>query len=111
MTDQKNALAALFLACSRDEALKARFMNDPRAVLMEHGVDVPEDREIRVVENTHVCHHLTLPLLPSARRAAIALSFLSPNGEERTRHARGEHPGGRRAAAPNRVAGPRKTHR
>ena len=82
MTDQKNALAALFFACSRDEALKARFMNDPRAVLMEHGVDVPEDREIRVVENTHDCHHLTLPLLPSAMLMMFEAQTRAPDDRQ-----------------------------
>ncbi len=30
MTEQKNQLASLFAACWKDEALKARFMSDPR---------------------------------------------------------------------------------
>ena len=42
MTEQKNALAQLFAACWKDEALKARFMADPKAVLKEHGLDVPD---------------------------------------------------------------------
>ena len=41
MTEQKNALAQLFAACWKDEALKARLMADPKAVLKEHGLDVP----------------------------------------------------------------------
>ena len=35
MTDQKMKLSALFSACWNDEALKARFMSDPRAVLKD----------------------------------------------------------------------------
>ena len=34
MTEQKNQLASLFAACWKDEALKARFMADPKAVLI-----------------------------------------------------------------------------
>jgi hypothetical protein len=34
MTDQKNQLATLFAACWNDEALKARLMSDPKAVLI-----------------------------------------------------------------------------
>ena len=30
MTEQKNQLASLFAACWKDEALKARFMSDPK---------------------------------------------------------------------------------
>ena len=33
MTEQKNQLASLFAACWKDEALKARLMADPKAVL------------------------------------------------------------------------------
>ena len=39
--DRKDALALLFAACWKDEALKARLMADPKAVLKEHGLDVP----------------------------------------------------------------------
>jgi hypothetical protein len=35
MTEQKNALAQLFAACWKDEALKARFMSDPKSVLKD----------------------------------------------------------------------------
>jgi len=30
MTEQKNQLASLFAACWKDDALKARFMSDPK---------------------------------------------------------------------------------
>ena len=45
MTEERNALTDLFAACWKDDALKARFMADPRAVLAERGIDV------NVVEN------------------------------------------------------------
>ncbi len=32
MTEQRNQLADLFAACWKDEALKQRFMADPRAI-------------------------------------------------------------------------------
>ena len=47
MTEQKNALAQLFAACWKDEALKARLMADPKAVLKEHGLDVPDNLDGR----------------------------------------------------------------
>ena len=64
MTEQKNALAQLFAACWKDEALKARFMADPKAVLKEHGLDVPDDIDVKVVENADDCVHITLPAPP-----------------------------------------------
>ena len=65
MTEQKNALAQLFAACWKDEALKARFMADPKAVLKEHGLDVPDNMDVKVVENADDCVHITLPAPPT----------------------------------------------
>ena len=65
MTEQKNALAQLFAACWKDEALKARFMADPQAVLKEHGLDVPGGIDVKVVENADDCVHITLPASPA----------------------------------------------
>ena len=65
MTEQKNGLAQLFAACWKDEALKARFMSDPKAVLKEYGLDVPDGIDVKVVENADDCVHITLPAKPS----------------------------------------------
>ena len=65
MTEQRNLLAALFAACWKDEALKARFMADPKAVLAEYGMDVPHGMDLNVVENTDTIVHITMPAPPS----------------------------------------------
>ena len=65
MTEQKNALAQLFAACWKDEALKARFMADPKAVLAEYDMPVPENMDVKVVENADDCVHITLPAPPA----------------------------------------------
>ena len=65
MTEQKNALAELFTACWKDEALKARFMADPKAVLAEHGLPVPGGIDVKVVENADDCVHITVPAPPT----------------------------------------------
>ena len=64
MTEQNNALTDLFAACWKDEALKARFMSDPRAVLAERGVEMPEGIDVKVVENSDNTVHITLPMAP-----------------------------------------------
>ena len=66
MTEQKNALAQLFAACWKDEALKARFMADPKAVLAEYDMPVPDGMDVRVVENADDCVHITLPAPPAS---------------------------------------------
>ena len=65
MTEQKNALARLFAACWKDETLKARFMADPKAVLAEYDMPVPDNLDVKVVENADDCVHITLPAPPA----------------------------------------------
>ena len=65
MNEQKNQLASLFAACWKDEALKARLMSDPKAVLAEHGMDVPDGMDVKVVENADNRVHITMPAPPS----------------------------------------------
>ena len=64
MTEERNQLAELFAACWKDEALKQRFMSDPKAVLAEHGMDVPEGMNVNVVENSDNTVHITMPMAP-----------------------------------------------
>ena len=64
MTEQRNKLAALFAACWKDEALKARFMADPKAVMAEFDMDVPDGIDVNVVENTDNTVHITMPKAP-----------------------------------------------
>ena len=65
MTEERNQLAELFAACWKDEALKARFMSDPKAVLAEHGIDVPANINVNVVENSDNTVHITMPPAPA----------------------------------------------
>jgi hypothetical protein len=65
MTEQKHALARLFAACWKDEVLKARFMSDPKSVLAEYDMPVPDGIDVKVVENTDACVHITIPKRPS----------------------------------------------
>ena len=86
MKDSKTALAELFEACWGDADLKARFMSDPRTVMEERGIDlfIPEDREIKVVENTDERHHITLPTLPSAMLMMFDRQTMTPDGHDKT---------------------------
>ena len=65
MTEERNKLAALFAACWKDEALKARFLSDPKAVLAEHGIAVPANINVNVVENSDNTVHITMPMTPA----------------------------------------------
>ena len=65
MTEHRKAIAQLFAACWKDEALKARFMADPKAVLTEYGIDVPANMNVNVVENSDNTVHITMPPAPA----------------------------------------------
>ena len=64
MSNENNPFAELFANCWKDEALKARFMADPVAVLAERGIELSEDIDVKVVENTDNTIHITLPKPP-----------------------------------------------
>ena len=64
MTEERNQLAELFAACWKDDALKQRFMSDPKAVLAEYDMPVPGGMDVKVVENADNCVHITMPMAP-----------------------------------------------
>ena|SRR5579872_905458 len=55
---------ALVAKAWADDNLKARLIDDPATVLREHGMDVPYDLELRVVEDTDQVRYLVLPTSP-----------------------------------------------
>ena len=89
MTEQKNQLASLFAACWKDEALKARFMADPKAVLAEYDMPVPDGMDVKVVENVDNDACITTPASPVEH---LGLS----GGESRDAEGDRNHPDGHR---------------
>jgi hypothetical protein len=39
-------------------------MSDPKAVLAEYGMPVPDGMDVKVVENADNCVHITMPIAP-----------------------------------------------
>ena len=76
MTEERNALTDLFAACWKDDALKARFMADPKAVLAARGIEMPEGMDVNVVENSDNTVHITLPVPPDGH-AEMTMEDLS----------------------------------
>jgi hypothetical protein len=76
MTEDCNALTDLLAACWKDDALKARFMADPKAVLTERGIKMPEGMDVTVLENTDNTVHITLPVPPDGH-AEMTMEELS----------------------------------
>jgi len=48
-----------------DDALKRRFLENPAAVLQEHGIKTKHGVELRVVENTEKMQYVVLPPKPA----------------------------------------------
>ena len=65
MADSSGVLSSIFAACWKDDALKDRFISDPKGVLQEYGLDVPQGIHVKVVENADDCVNITLPAPPS----------------------------------------------
>ena len=76
MTEERNALTDLFAACWKDDALKARFMADPKAVLAERSIEMPDSIDVNVVENSDNTVHITLPVPPDGH-AEMTMEELS----------------------------------
>jgi hypothetical protein len=48
-----------------DPSFKARLLNDAKTVLSEHGITMPADVEVRIIEDQDKVVHLPLPRQPS----------------------------------------------
>jgi len=65
MSEQNSVVSRILATCWKDDAFKARLIADPKAVLAEHGIELPARIEVKVVENTDDCVHITLPKRPA----------------------------------------------
>lgn len=62
MAEEKEKKGAKIIAkAMSDEAFKNELKANPRKVLAEEGIEVPESKEIKVVENTRDEAYLVIP--------------------------------------------------
>jgi len=54
----------------KSNAYRARAVNDPRGVLKDFGVDMPDDVEMRVWDSTAEVRYLVIPQRPEGTEAA-----------------------------------------
>jgi hypothetical protein len=78
-TDQ-NPYAKVIAQAWSDEEFKQRLKDDARAALAEHGIDVPQDKQIEVVENTAETVHLVLPAQPEGEISEKELANVAGGG-------------------------------
>lgn len=73
-----------------DPAFKRRLLDNPVAVAKEHGIPVPSNMKIRIVENTDDVVHVVLPvkppegLLTDEQLDSISGGFSAPTGTSKT---------------------------
>ena len=63
-----------------DPAFAARAQAEPRAVLAEHGLDVPQDTDVCIVSNTAETFNFIMPPDPNAVLADEDLSTVAGGG-------------------------------
>jgi len=61
MSEEEKKHAKFIAKAMSDEAFKNELKANPRKVLAEEGIDVPEGKEIKVVENTRDEEYLVIP--------------------------------------------------
>lgn len=54
-------LAELYLKFASDPELRKRFLKEPKVVLAEHGIHVPDGMGLAIVEDSATIRHLVLP--------------------------------------------------
>ena len=62
-------VTTLAQSCREDPKLRSRAEADPRAVLSEHGIELPLGREVRIEANTAETFHVVLPPDPNSALA------------------------------------------
>ena len=63
----KEILAEVYV----DQELMSRFQKDPKAVLKEKGVNVPEDLDLKVCADTEKVRHIVLPHFGAEKIASV----------------------------------------
>ena len=84
MSKPKPTIEQIPAASATHPELRAKLIADPRAALLEHGVEIRAGVEIRLVENTSEVPHLALPPgqsdeLPGEQLAAASVGGIEKN--------------------------------
>jgi len=63
MESEKEKMGKLIANLYADSELKQNFLGNPKSVLKEKGFSIPDDMDIRVVEDTSRVKYIVLPYL------------------------------------------------
>lgn len=65
VVDSPDPITQIIGRAVRDAAFKSELLDNPKSAAAEMGVTIPEDMEVRVLENSQDELHLILPMNPS----------------------------------------------
>lgn len=78
--EKAKKMGQLIAKCWQDEALKAKLIGNPAAVLKEFGLEAPAGVELKVVENSAEVQYLVLPAKPSGELSDEQLDGVAGGG-------------------------------
>jgi Nitrile hydratase, alpha chain len=68
--DHGKKVAQFFARTWRDDKLKGQLKSDPKGTLRKHGFTIPDDVELKVLEDTPKVRHVVLPAAPKTAVSA-----------------------------------------
>jgi len=71
IAEQQKKWAVCVAKAWADEDYKQRLISDTIAVLKEEGVNVPENMDVKIVENSRDRIYMVLPAVPESEAGAI----------------------------------------
>ena len=85
LREQVEEYAQVVTKALHDEGFKRRLVTDPRTVLREYGIAVPDGQTVRVLENSAETVYVALPTKPAAALSDGQLARLAGEGQGATR--------------------------
>lgn len=89
MTGERNKLiwGEIVARAWRDQAFKQQLLANPKGILTEAGMSVPDSTELQVVEDTPTLRHLVLPVAPADGSSTLSeaeLDLVAGGGSQTT---------------------------
>ena len=79
MSEQQNPMGKIIAKTLKDEGFKKQLIADPAAVLKAEGLEVPEGKTVKVVEDTGNVRHIVLPAISGAVTDEMVASIAAGN--------------------------------
>lgn len=78
---KQDSWARIIAKAWTDQNFKKQLMTDPRKILQEHGIDVPKNSTIHILENTENNLNLVIPTKPKGELKEEELIKMAAAGQ------------------------------